>query len=226
MLNENLDWKAIQAAFDDRGWAVVDGFLASGVAEDIHRSLVSEVPWGIPYTGAAPEPVILTSEELAGLSMEQKASIAGEFHARARDQYAFFYYSYDLLQAWQPVLQEFSKELADGKFPGLVRYVTNYLGGTRGPVVAACFQPSCFIKQQPGLVSGGNRINFMIGFTRAWQAHMGGLLHMVGANGSIDRVAPPDFNKLVLFREATPHFVSQVATYAPEHCYWIKGSFV
>jgi len=224
MLNENLDWKAAQHAFSEKGWVKIDQVLQPEFSEDIWRSLALDLQWDLVYTGDAMEAITMPGDEMLYLTMEQRSSLAAEMLRRAQTQYAFYYYKKDLLDTENQVLKEFYQVIGSEKYFGFVRYVTGALNASRSSAIATCYQPSCFHKQNNAEVPGERRmVGQIFGFSRHWQPHWGGLLHLMDDGGNIRDVVPPDFNTLVLYRVPTIHFISQMATYAPEHSYSIEG---
>ena len=235
MLNDNLDWNAARESYAGNGWVVIENILKPEIAEEIRNSLVTETPWNLSYTrvprgkpnvAGPPEFITCTSEQLARLTNEEKAGISSEVLQRARHWYAFHFYKYDLEKTQNKVLNEFYQSIGNEKYFGFIRYVTSEIGVNRRNAMATCYRPGCFLKRHSDEAPENRRVAHIFGFTKGWQAHWGGLLHILDEKGNVRHALIPGFNTLTLFKVPTEHFVSQVASYTPESRYSVTGWFM
>lgn len=227
MLSKSLDWKAAREAYAENGWVQVDGIMESDFAERVEQTIRNDVKWNLFYTGNAEEPVLLEYEQAMAMPPEARAALAGELLQRACNRYAFYYYQSDLLKTTHPVLKSFYDVVSSEQYFGFIRYVTGEMTVNHASAAATCYQPSCFLKQHDDYDPQGRRkVAHVFGFTRNWQPHWGGLLHIADDDRRVTNVVTPGFNTLVLFKVPTYHFVSQVASYAPENRYSITGWFL
>jgi Rps23 Pro-64 3,4-dihydroxylase Tpa1-like proline 4-hydroxylase len=235
MLNEKLDWEALRKSFNGNGWIVVNDILQPEFANAIGQALEHEVSWDLFYTKfKSGNPNIPFPEELAtyrasdflSLSAVERAEIANELIQRARKYYAFYYYKHDLIETDINILKEFYDVIGSEMYYGFIRYITNELNINKRNAIATCYQPGCFLKQHNDAAPEENRrVAHVFGFTRGWQAHWGGILHMLDDSENVTNSLLPRFNTLTLFSVPHEHFVSQVANFAPANRYSITGWF-
>ena len=235
MLNENLDWDAIHKSYSSKGWVVVNDILQPEFASAVEQALAGEVSWDLFYTRFRdgnpniPHPAELVTHkasEQATMSAEEKAEISRELMQRARKWYAFYYFKHDLSDTGIDVLREFYETISTEKYYGFVRYISSELNINNRNAIATCYRPGCFLKQHSDEAPEENRrLAHVFGFTREWQAHWGGMLHLLDDAGKVTDSLLPRFNTLTLFGVPKEHFVSQVANFAPASRYSITGWF-
>ena len=70
MLNGDLDWKAAQHAYSEKGWVKIEEVLDPGFSAQVGERLLAQPGWEFFYTGDAQEPVTVSSEQIFGLTQE------------------------------------------------------------------------------------------------------------------------------------------------------------
>lgn len=221
MFNPTLDLDAARAEFERRGRVRIDDVLMPEIAAGLRRCLLEDVPWGPAYFGPEGKGVTLRPGQMAAMTEAERQALKDWIHSSAREGYQFLYDSYMIVTAYK-----------EGRDPDLpLHKVLEYLNSNVGleffsrvtglanlvkvDAQATRYLPGHFLKTHNDTGSTHAReVAYVLGLTRGWEPHWGGLLHFLDEAGRPEEVFMPGYNCMSLFRVPKMHFVSQVAGYA------------
>ncbi|HEX6550951.1 MAG TPA: 2OG-Fe(II) oxygenase family protein [Gammaproteobacteria bacterium] len=232
MLNPDLDPERLTSAFATRQRLQIDDFLKPEAAEAFHTCLATEVPWELAYqNGEAGASVSKAAFEV--MSATERAGLMQFIQRTARDKFQFVYNTYMMVQAYRErrdpdlALHRATEFLNSRECLDLIEKITGVTGLVYAKAQATRYLPGHFLKLHDDTQTDAKReIAYVIGLTKDWQAHWGGLLQFMDDEGCVIDTFMPRFNSLSLFRVPAPHCVSFVAPYATATRYSITGWFL
>ena len=213
--------------FADRGRVVIKDVLDTAVAEKIHSCLMGPVPWRLAfrdarYEGPRRERRVPVSE-IAKLSPEEMSALRRQIYAQTRHSGQYLYESYNLKAGREageaPGLYayKFLDFLESDCFLRFIRELTRNTEVNRLFAFAARYTAGSYHSVHVDVDEyDDRRYAFVFGFTRAWCADMGGLLHFLDEDGNVTESVVPAFNTLTLFTVPAHHSVSMVSP-------WVTG---
>src|SRR5690242_8989123 len=100
MLNPALDLAALAEEFSRSRRIQIQDVLVPEAAEELHRCLANEVPWGLAYIDGE-EYKILTADKTANFTRADWSSLDERVQTRNGDKFQFLYNSYMMITAYK-----------------------------------------------------------------------------------------------------------------------------
>ncbi len=209
----------IPNVFDDETAAFIEQTLAS-------------LPWRMVCQNDAKNTVVLTREQLAAMSADERQALEAGIRQRAAENFGYAYFTYPMIQAgfggWDPghPIHAITLFLNSPEFLSLAREVTGCDGIVKIDAQASNYRPGHFLTRH---IDDGNkkerRAAYTLGFTRKWEPDWGGLLMFLEENKDISHAYLPRFNTLTVFDGLRVHSVSAVSAFAPAPRLSVVGWF-
>jgi Rps23 Pro-64 3,4-dihydroxylase Tpa1-like proline 4-hydroxylase len=222
MLNDQLDPAALAQEFSPGGRMVIRDIFDLEMAGQIHNCLMNEVPWRLAYrdtrVSGSNQEQQLTQEQFKAMGAQKAAALRAQVFHQAKDHYQYLYQHFNIGGGQEtgecpelllyklfdylrgPEFMEFARTLTgDTEINDVYSHATMYTAGN-------------FLKLHEDVSdSDDRRFAYVFGFTRDWQADMGGLTHFLNKDGAVVETFVPDFNTLTIFAVPVSHLVSQVS---------------
>lgn len=230
-LNPDIDVEPYAAEFQETGIVQVPNIFPDEVAEGITKVLYQQTPWKLAMSDEMGRAVLHSSEDLQRMSPEQVAAMTNALYQRAREQFAFAYRSYPMVE-----------EAVAGNNPGhplhtLVEFLNTvevldvFRGITRAEDVvkmdahATLYLPGSFLSNHDDTGKSDRRVAYTLGFSRDWNPDWGGQTVFYDENDpqKITRSIVPGWNVLTLFKVPCPHSVTFVSPFAKMGRFSITG---
>ena len=230
MISNDLDINPHRARLLARGRVQVPGFLQEPSAQRLRHCLQKEVRWETSLRSDRASPI--GEADRSALDEAQHAQLLQGVYERARDEFAFVFDRYRMVDARRdgldpglvlhvvvdflnsPAFLEFARELTGDK---AIRMVS---------AIAARYRQGHFLNQHNDKAGDEDRaFAYVINLSRDWQADWGGLLQFLGEKQDVVETFTPHWNSLSLFRVPQAHQVSLVSPWAREDRYSITGWF-
>lgn len=232
MLNPDLNREQLHTDFAIHQRLQIESFLVPEAADALHACLATEVPWELAYqnaeTGAS-----LSKAAFDAMSQSDRNSLMQFIHTTARSKFQFVYNTYMMVQAYREqrdlhlALHRATEFLNSPECLEFVENITGVTGLKYAKAQATRYLPGHFLKWHDDTQADAKReIAYVINLSRDWQAHWGGLLQFMDAEGRVVETFTPRFNTLSLFRVPAAHCVSFVAPFATSARYSITGWFL
>jgi SM-20-related protein len=227
LLNPDLDIESLSRRLAGTGRIVIRDVFTPDAARRIHEELATGIPWRLAYldtrvTGEHQNQQ-LTQEQFVAMGPQKAAALRGMIFIQARDSFQYLYQHFNLGggQLTGETQGLFVSDLMDylrgEDFQGFARRLTGVEELDDIYAHATLYTAGNFLKVHEDVTaSDDRRFAYVFGFTRNWQADMGGLLHFLDDRGRIVETLVPGFNMLTLFRVPTSHLVSMVAPWVRE----------
>lgn len=231
MLNPQLDFEQLAAAFAQTHRIQIRDVLIPEAAERLHECLVHEVPWGLAFTDGE-KPRFLRADEIAAFDQSAWLDIVNKAQGRSigERQFRFAYNSYMMVEAHKEhrnpglLLHHVLEFLNSEEFIGLMRRVTCCADVRLAMAQATRYMPGHFLTKHNDIKNGEyRRIAYVLNMTQNWRADWGGLLQFTDEQGNVVDTFMPTFNSLTLFQVPMWHHVSYVAPFALHGRYAITG---
>lgn len=231
MLNPELDFAQLAAAFTRARRIQIPDVLVPEAAERLYECLVHEVPWGIAFTDGE-KSRYLRADETKAFDQTAWIDIAGKAHNRSigKHQFRFAYNSYMMVEAHKEgrdpgmILHHVLEFLNSEEFLNLMRRVTQCADVRLAMAQATRYIPGHFLTKHNDIVDKQyRRVAYVLNMTKNWRADWGGLLQFTDEPGNVVDTFMPTFNSLVLFEVPMWHYVSYVAPFALYGRYAITG---
>lgn len=225
MLNDALDWSALQHSYNKNKRIIIRDVLEPDFAEEVFHCLSVDVGWELYYL-TDKGPTILSADKLKRITPEQQAAIWQKTTEISAKGFSYFYFRHVISNASHPILKEYYNFLAGPKALEFIKYVSSDQMLDRMNVVATKYTPSCFLRTHNDYhVAHGRRVGHLWGLTRDWDPDWGGILQFLDKDRNIIENYVPEFNTLTLFKVPIAHFISQVAAYANAPRFVFSGWF-
>ncbi|MGH8371283.1 MAG: 2OG-Fe(II) oxygenase [Gammaproteobacteria bacterium] len=232
MLHPDLDLERLKTAFAADQRLQIEAFLVPNAAEALHACLATDVPWELAYqNGEAGASVSKAAFE--AMSPGERMALMQFIQNTARDKFQFAYNTYMMVQAYREqrdpdlILHRATEFLNSRECLDFIERLTGISGLAYAKAQATRYLPGHFLKWHDDTQADAKReIAYVIGLTKGWQAHWGGLLQFMDEKGKVIDTFMPRFNSLSLFRVPAPHCVSFVAPFATAARYSITGWFL
>ena len=233
-VNPALDRAGLCAAFVREGRVQVRDVLSMRTAEEIHRILSADTPWGLSWQAGGNAPEHVRPNDLAGRLPAERAEIGKSLSvAMSGTGYGFAYSAYPMVDAytgqWHPghPLDLILEHVNDEPFLDLVREITSLPNLVKADAQATLFGPANFLSRHNDThLSEGRRIAYVLNFTREpWREDWGGYLVFFDGQGDIVAGYKPRFNTLNMFAVPQWHSVTYVPPFAPRGRFAITGWF-
>jgi Rps23 Pro-64 3,4-dihydroxylase Tpa1-like proline 4-hydroxylase len=234
MLKDRLDPAALAGEFSPTGRMVIRNIFDLQMAGQIHDCLMNEVPWRLAYrdtrVGGRNQEQQLTQEQFKAMGPQKAAALRAQVFHQAKDGYQYLYQHFNIgggiktgecpeLLLYKlfnylkgPEFMEFARALTgDREINDVYSHATMYTAGN-------------FLKLHEDVSdSDDRRFAYVFGFTRNWQADMGGLTHFLDEDGVVIETLVPGFNTLTIFAVPAPHLVSQVSPWVRQPRFSVTG---
>lgn len=232
MLNPDLDRERLKTAFEANQRLQLEQFLVPEAAEALFSCLATQIPWELAYqNGEAGTSV--TKAEFDAMSAGERAALMEFIQSTARTKFQFAYNTYMMVQAYRErrdpelFLHRATEFLNSRECLDFIQDITGIDGLIFAKAQATRYLPGHFLKWHDDSQTEVKReVAYVIGLTKGWQAHWGGMLQFMNDEGRVTDTFMPLFNSLSLFKVPAPHCVSFVAPYATAPRYSITGWFM
>jgi Rps23 Pro-64 3,4-dihydroxylase Tpa1-like proline 4-hydroxylase len=230
-LNPALDPAPFARTYAAEKCVQVAGLFEDGVAAELERVLAS-LPWRLICQNDARQNILLTREQLAAMSVDERRALEDGIRRRAAENFGYAYFTYPMIEAilsqWDPdhPIHDLTNFLNSREFIGFARTIIGNPNVTKIDAFASSYQRGHFLTRH---VDDGakkeRRAAYTIGFSRNWQPDWGGLLMFLDDNNDVSRALLPRFNTLTVFDGLRVHAVSPVSSFAPQGRLSIAGWF-
>lgn len=229
MLNPTLDVAALAEEFSRNRRIQIPDVLVPEAAEELHRCLAKQVPWGVAYIDGE-EYKILTADKIAAFTLADWSDLNRRVQTRGGSQFQFLYNSYMMISAYKErrdpglALHGMVEWINSPAFIQLLRSVTGAGNIMAADAQATRYVAGHFLKKHNDQVNHQYReVAYVLNLTKDWQADWGGLLQFMDEDGRVTETYMPRFNSLTLFRVPMWHCVSYVSPAAAGARYAITG---
>ncbi|MGI9265241.1 MAG: 2OG-Fe(II) oxygenase [Gammaproteobacteria bacterium] len=234
MLNPELDIEAIAEDLRSSGRVLVRDALIPETAEQIHDCLSENVPWRLAYrdtrVSGSNQEQQLTQEQFRTMGPQKAAALRMQVYGQATDHYQYLYQHFNIgggQKAGEPpelLLYDLFDYLREADFMSVARTLTGDTEINDVYAHATMYTAGNFLKLHEDVTeTDDRRFAYVFGFTRDWQADMGGLTHFLDESGSVIDTFVPDFNTLTLFSVPVSHLVSQVSPWVRQRRFAVTG---
>ena len=219
----------VRRIFEQTGRVHVTGILDAAAARRLHQCLARETAWSVAIgdEGRSHDLAVASLEELDPEARDEL--VTGLNHAAARG-FAYRYANFRIDEHYAAArhrdsyLMAFYEFLNSPEFLEFARAATGFPDIGFADAQATLYRAGDFLTWHDDDVAGKNRrAAYVFNFTPQWRSDWGGLLAFPDAYGHLHEAYQPAFNALNLLRVPTPHFVSQIASFAPAGRYSITG---
>jgi len=228
MLNSQLDPDRLHAEFVRKKRILIRNALNNDVAENVLRSLDSDIPWQMAYMEKG-TPCVFSREKRASMSDDQWETIHKKIIALGSSGFQFCYGHYSVSDRNKEVcrpdayVNTFGAFLKSDRFFDFARSVTGMPEVCNIEILAARYSGGDFLMMHDDTQKVERRAAFVFNFSEAWHPDWGGLTHFLERDGSVTDTYVPTYNSLVIFAVPVLHLVSYVMPFAPRPRYSITG---
>jgi Rps23 Pro-64 3,4-dihydroxylase Tpa1-like proline 4-hydroxylase len=234
MLNTEIDIASAADSLRKTGRVVIREVFDQEQADRIHQCLGEKVPWRLAYrdmrVSGANQQQQLTQEQFAALGPERAAALRAMVFSQARDHYQYLYQHFNIGggqktgEASGMELYELFDYLRSAPFMKFVHELTGDAEINDVYAHATLYTAGNFLKiHQDVTNTDDRRFAYVFGFTRDWQADMGGLTHFLDDNGNVVETFVPGYNTLTIFSVPVSHLVSQVSPWVRQRRLAVTG---
>lgn len=225
MLNNALDWDAIQRAYNKDKRIIIRDVLEPDFADEVFHCLSVDIEWEL-YFLTEEGPTIFSADELKRITPEQKAGIGQKLTEMSGKGFSYFYHRHEMDNNLHPIMKELFDLMSGPDVLEFVKHISSDQTLDRMNVVATRYTPSCFLRTHNDFKEkSARRVGHLWGFTRNWNPDWGGILQFPDGDRGIIEGHIPEFNTLTLFKVPVTHFVSQVTAYARTPRFVLSGWF-
>uniref|UniRef100_UPI0035CC83CE 2OG-Fe(II) oxygenase n=1 Tax=uncultured Sphingomonas sp. TaxID=158754 RepID=UPI0035CC83CE len=194
------------------------GFLEADAADALHAALRASDAWREVINSGA-KVFELDRAARAAFPADQRAALDTAVKMQAASG---FQYRYETIRVRDdgapgpvPALDQFAAWLNTPASLDWFRAITGLPAIDLVDAQATSYGPGHFLTERDDNVAGKHRLAaYVFSLAADWRPEWGGTLCFPGASGRIEGLLP-GFNTLMLFRVPQPHFVSEVASFAP-----------
>jgi Rps23 Pro-64 3,4-dihydroxylase Tpa1-like proline 4-hydroxylase len=228
MLNSQLEAEKLHTQFVREKRILIRNALSEEVAENVLRSLDTEIPWQLAYMENG-RPSVFSREQRAGMSDDQWAAIQKRITALGSRGFQFCYGHYSVSDRnLEPCRQDayvnrFRNFLESDRFFDFARTVTGMPEVCKIEILAARYTGGDFLMMHDDTQKAERRAAFVFNLSKAWHPDWGGLTHFLEQDGSVTGTYVPTYNSLLIFAVPVRHLVSYVMPFAPRPRYSITG---
>lgn len=230
-LSSDLDVPGLAREFAQNGVVQVPGIFPAAMAEGLTQVLYQQTPWKTALSDDAGKPVLYSPEELKQMSQQQVTAMTNALYQRARDQFAFAYRSYPMVDEavaghnpGHPLhtLLEFMNTV---EVLSVLKQITGAEDVVKMDGHATLYLPGNFLSNHDDTGLADRRVAYTLGFSKDWNPDWGGLTLFYDENDpqKIIRSLVPGWNVLTLFKVPCPHSVSYVSPFAKMGRFSITG---
>lgn len=220
-LNPALDVEKHARLYREQGWVQVHELFPEDTAAQIEQ-LLKQLPYRLICQNDAEQNLLLTRDELAAMSAEDRRKLEQGIRERAARSVGYTYFMYPMIRArlqnWDPghPIHALTDFFNSPPFISFARRLVSYDGITKIDVHASQYSPGHYLTTHTDndpTVHG--RAAYTIGFSRGWRADWGGLLLFLDDREDVRHGFVPRFNVLTVFDGLRSHTVTSLAPFAP-----------
>lgn len=230
-LNPALDPAPFARTYAERKYVQVPDLFEPEIADQVEAALLS-LNWRLVLQDDQEKNVLLTREQLAAMSPEERNRLSAAQQARAARNVGYSYLMYPMIGAWierwdpgHPI-HKLTEFLNSPPFITFAQGIICDPNITKIDAHASRYGPGHYLTKH---VDDGEikerRAAYTIGFSRDWQPDWGGLLMFMDENDDIRRGLVPRFNMLTVFDGLQVHSVSAISPFTPAPRLSIAGWF-
>ncbi len=234
MLNTEIDIASAADSLAKTGRVVIRDVFEQEHADRISDCLNEQVPWRLAYrdtrVSGANQERQLTQEQFAALGPERAAALRALIFSQARDHYQYLYQHFNIGggqktgEAPGMVLYELFDYLRSAPLMAFAHQLTGDAEINDVYAHATLYTAGNFLKiHQDVTNTDDRRFAYVFGFTRDWQADMGGLTHFLDDDGNVAETFMPGYNTLTIFSVPVAHLVSQVSPWVGQRRLAVTG---
>lgn len=230
-LNPTLRAENFAPTYAAQKFVRIDGLFEPAIADALEVALKS-LPWRLVTQDDSGKNILLTGEQLAGLSAAERQRLEDGVRKRAADNVGYFYLAYPMIEArlsnWDPghPIHALTDFLNGPQFVAFAQTIIGDPNITKIDAQASHYNRGHFLTRH---VDDGEkkerRAAYTIGFSRRWEPDWGGLLMFFDKNLDVSSGYTPRFNTLTVFDGLRVHSVSPVSSFAPAPRLSIAGWF-
>lgn len=228
-LDPSLDIRAYRNVFRRTGRVQIINFLVGESAEALREELRDARAWRRVINGTD-RVFEAGSDDYDNLPAATRDALRQAMEAQAANGFQF---SYDTIRleddplvrsASASALARFGEFMGDSATLTTLQEICGGSDFNFADAQATRYRAGDFLTRHDDCVVGKHRVAaYVLGLVDNWRAEWGGLLTFVDKNGYVVDTLVPSFNALCLFNIGQPHFVSPVASYAPESRLAVTG---
>jgi SM-20-related protein len=230
-LNPALDVEKYARLYREQKWVQVPDLFPAPIADQIERTL-QQLPYRLVCQNDAEQTVLMTGQELAAMSTEDRRKLEAGIRERAARSVGYTYLMYPMilarLQNWDPgsPIHALTDFLNSPPFLAFARQLISYDALTKIDVHASQYLPGHYLTTHTDDDSiKHGRAAYTIGFTRQWRADWGGLLLFLDDKEDVKHGLIPRFNTLTVFNGLHMHTVTAIAPFTPRPRLSLAGWF-
>jgi SM-20-related protein len=230
-INPALDVAGFAEAYAREQCVQIPDFFEPDTAIEIERALAS-LPWRLLVQDDGGRNVMLTRDQVAALSAEQREALSRGMADRAARNLGYSYQTYPMvlarLENWDPghPIHALTDFLNSPPFFAFARQLIRCPGLTKTDAHATRYGPGHYLtRHQDDGFNKERRAAYTLGFSRRWEPDWGGLLLFLDGKQDVERGLVPRFNVLTVFDGLKTHTVTQVASFAPAPRLTVAGWF-
>ena len=237
-INSSINASDFSEALKENGRVRIPNFLDDASAERVRETLINDTEWGLVYSNAQGEPVVLSALDLKTLKPKEMQAITTELYKQGSSMYSYIYYVYPIIDAIQQgvlkndsVLSHVANFLNGTAFIKFARELTGTDTLVKFDPQATCYGRGHFLNLHDDMGDGRDykgtsvrRYAVVLGFTKNWSVNWGGQTNFFdkAATSSCESWYPA-FNTLSIFEVPTLHSVGHVNPMANDRRYAITG---
>lgn len=228
MLNSHLDLEQLHTEFARKKRILIRNALNGAVAEDVLKSLDTDIPWQMSYMENG-RPCAFSQEERTNMADEQWDGIQKKITALGAKGFQFCYGHYSVSDRNLTTCREdayvntFRDYLKSEQFFDFSRSVTGMPEICKIEILAGRYTAGDFLMMHDDTKKAERRVAFVFNLSKGWHPDWGGLTHFLEGDGSVVDTFVPTYNSLVFFTVPVLHLVSYVMPFALRPRYSITG---
>ena len=236
MLNPQLDVESLARSFKIDRRLIIENFLRTEVAEQMHSACLDSVPFEIQYVQDG-QYKSLSQSEASKYTPDEQRKINAQIMNAARQGEGFLYDGYlrsrvkttqeSMLNEKLSFLHEIFAEIGGKDVLDLISGITGSNELTGAEPQYTRYMPGHFLTRHKDVVDGRDRrFAFVLGLTKGWHPDWGGLLQFYQEDGTPRDAWMPRFNVLSIFDVSHIHAVTYVTPFAAVPRLSMTGWFV
>ncbi|MFZ2031947.1 MAG: 2OG-Fe(II) oxygenase family protein [Vitreimonas sp.] len=230
-LNPALDPASYARSYAAEKCVQIPNLFEKAIAHELERTLVS-LPWRLICQNDAEQNILLTREQIAAMSDEERRGLEDGIRRRAAENLGFTYFTYPMIEArlgnWDSghPIHALTDFLNSSEFIAFAKALIGEPRLTKIDCHATNYQRGHFLTRH---ADEGEKLErraaYTIGLSRKWEPDWGGLLLFLDEQYNIKRGFTPRFNVLTVFDGLMEHTVTAVSPFAPAPRLSIAGWF-
>lgn len=220
-LNPALDAGELAKQYAIDNFICIENLFPADTADAIYQVLLKNTPWYNVHSDADGKHKYYAQEEWRALPPEQKKQTISSVYQKARDDFAYLYYVYPMIDNYVEgldpglPLHALTEFLNSDECREFVKTVTNEPSVIKLDAQATYYAPGHFLNTHNDMgVDAERRAAYVMGFSRNWRTDWGGQLLFLDEQGNTTSGVNPKFNSLTLFKVPRTHIVTQVSSFA------------